>query len=93
MIQRYFIDTSCECGRIGDSDCEHKDNEGSWVRYEDYELEKEELHKNMKKTEDQIDKLCAAIMGVVGALEKNGGHEKSIEMLCAIVKDTHRSNS
>ena len=38
-MKRYFVDGSCECGRIDDAEA-YEDENGEWVKYEDYEKEK-----------------------------------------------------
>ena len=37
-MKRYFIDGSCECGRIDDAEA-YEDENGEWIKYEDYEKE------------------------------------------------------
>ena len=36
-MKRYYIDTSCECGRFGDDVNAIEDNDGDWVRFDDIE--------------------------------------------------------
>ena len=38
-MKRYYIDGSCECGRIDDAEA-FEDENGEWIKYEDYEKEK-----------------------------------------------------
>ena len=38
-MKRYFIDGSCECGRIDDASA-FEDESGEWIKYEDYAAEK-----------------------------------------------------
>ena len=35
MVKRWFIDTSCECGRFGDDVNAWEDKDGEWVRFDD----------------------------------------------------------
>ena len=38
-MKRYFIDGSCECGRIDDA-AAYEHESGEWIKYEDYAAEK-----------------------------------------------------